>query len=118
MRVSTHDICDEYRPARMHALLQRLLKTTAAYQVGDVVSKVFAVALLPIYTRHVSQSQYGVAELLMTGIVLLSILIRFGVGEALVRYHYANEDRTRQDALARRATGFLLVATTLCAIPL
>jgi O-antigen/teichoic acid export membrane protein len=102
----------------MHALLQRLLKTTAAYQVGDVVSKVFAVALLPVYTRHVTQSQYGVAELLMTGIVLLSILIRLGVGEALVRYHYADEDRARRDALARRATGFLLVATTLCAIPL
>jgi O-antigen/teichoic acid export membrane protein len=102
----------------MHALLQRLLKTTAAYQVGDVVSKVFAVALLPIYTRHVSESQYGVAELLMTGIVLLSIAIRLGVGEALVRYHYADEDQERRDALARRATGFLLVATTVCAIPL
>jgi O-antigen/teichoic acid export membrane protein len=107
-----------YRPARMHALLQRLLKTTAAYQVGDVVSKVFAVALLPIYTRHVDPSQYGVAELLMTAIVLVSILIRFGIGEALVRYHYADEDRARRDALARRATGFLLLATTLAAIPL
>jgi len=109
---------DGYRPARMHALLQRLLKTTAAYQVGDVVSKVFAVALLPIYTRHVHPSQYGVAELLMTAIVLVSILIRFGIGEALVRYHYADEDRARRDALARRATGFLVVATTLAAIPL
>jgi len=102
----------------VHGLLQRLLKTTAAYQVGDVVSKVFAVLLLPIYTRHVSESQYGVAELLMTGIVLLSILIRFGIGEALVRYHYADEDQERRDALARRATGFLLAATTLAAIPL
>ncbi len=102
----------------MHGLLQRLLKTTAAYQVGDVVSKLFAVALLPIYTRHVSQAQYGVAELLMTAIILVSILIRLGVGEAFVRYHYADEDQARRDALARRATGFLLVATTLCAIPL
>jgi O-antigen/teichoic acid export membrane protein len=102
----------------MHALLQRLLKTTAAYQVGDIVSKVFAVVLLPVYTRHVTESQYGVAELLMTGIVLLSILIRLGVGESLVRYHYADGDRARQDALARRSTGFLLVTTTLCAIPL
>lgn len=102
----------------MHGLLQRLLKTTAAYQVGDIVSKVFAVALLPVYTRHVSESQYGIAELLMTGIVLLSIVIRLGVGEALVRYHYADEDQDRRDALARRATGFLLLATTLCAIPL
>lgn len=102
----------------MHGLLQRLLRTTAAYQVGDVVSKVFAVALLPVYTRHVSEAQYGVAELLMTGIVLFSIVIRFGVGEAFVRYHYADEDQARRDALARRSVGFLLVATTLCAIPL
>ncbi|HMJ02987.1 MAG TPA: lipopolysaccharide biosynthesis protein [Conexibacter sp.] len=102
----------------MHGLLQRLLRTTAAYQVGDVVSKVFAVALLPVYTRHVSEAQYGIAELLMTGIVLFSIVIRFGVGEAFVRYHYADEDQARRDALARRAVGFLLVATTLAAIPL
>jgi O-antigen/teichoic acid export membrane protein len=102
----------------VHGLLQRLLKTTAAYQVGDVVSKVFAVALLPVYTRHVSEAQYGIAELLMTGIVLFSILIRFGVGEAFVRYHYADEDQARRDALARRAVGFLIAATTLCAVPL
>lgn len=102
----------------MHGLIQRLLRTTAAYQVGDVVSKVFAVALLPVYTRHVSEAQYGIAELLMTGIVLFSILIRFGVGEAFVRYHYADEDRARREALARRAVGFLLAATTLAAIPL
>jgi O-antigen/teichoic acid export membrane protein len=99
----------------VHGYLRRLLTTTAAYQVGDVVSKLFAVALLPVYTRHVSTAQYGVAELLMTGIVLLSILVRLGIGEAFVRYHYADEDRARQEALARRAVGFLLVATTLCA---
>jgi O-antigen/teichoic acid export membrane protein len=99
----------------MHGYLRRLLTTTAAYQVGDVVSKIFAVALLPVYTRSVSRAQYGVAELLMTGIVLMSILVRLGIGEALVRYHYADEDRARQNALARRAAGFLLVASTLTA---
>jgi O-antigen/teichoic acid export membrane protein len=99
----------------VHGYLRRLLTTTAAYQVGDVVSKVFAVALLPFYTRHVPPSQYGVAELLMTGIVLVSILVRLGIGEALVRYHYADEDQARRDALARRAVGFVLVATTIAA---
>lgn len=102
----------------MHGLIQRLLRTTAAYQVGDVVSKVFAVALLPVYTRYVSEAQYGIAELLMTGIVLFSIVIRLGVGEAFVRYHFADADQERRDALARRAVGFLLAGTTLCAIPL
>jgi O-antigen/teichoic acid export membrane protein len=100
----------------VHGYLKRLLTTTAAYQVGDVVSKVFAVALLPIYTRHVSQAQYGVAELLMTAVILVSIVVRAGIGEALVRYHYVDEDLERRAALARRAVGFLLVATTVCAL--
>jgi len=99
-------------------LIKRLLTTTVAYQVGDVVSKLFAVALLPVYTRHVTEAEYGVAELMMTGIVLFSILVRLGIGEALVRYHYVDEDRERRDALARRAVGFLLAATTVVAIPL
>ncbi|ADB48529.1 lipopolysaccharide biosynthesis protein [Conexibacter woesei] len=102
----------------MQSLIKRLLTTTAAYQVGDLVSKVFAVALLPVYTRHVSEADYGVAELMMTGIVLFSILVRLGIGEAFVRYHYTDEDQERRDALARRSVGFLLVATTLLAIPL
>lgn len=102
----------------MQGYIRRLLTTTAAYQVGDLVSKVFAVALLPVYTRYVSEADYGVAELLMTGIVLLSILVRLGIGEAFVRYHYSDEDQERRDALARRAVGFLLLATTLVAIPL
>jgi O-antigen/teichoic acid export membrane protein len=101
----------------VQGLIKRLLTTTAAYQVGDLVSKVFAVALLPIYTRHVTQAQYGVAELLMTAIILFSILVRLGIGEALVRYHYVDEDQERRDALARRAVGFLLLATTVVAIP-
>lgn len=102
----------------MHSLIKRLLTTTVAYQVGDLVSKVFAVALLPVYTRHVSEADYGVAELMMTAIVLVSILVRLGIGEALVRYHYVDEDQSRRDALARRAVGFLLLATTVVAIPL
>lgn len=102
----------------MHSLLKRLLTTTVAYQVGDIVSKVFAVALLPVYTRHVSEADYGVAELMMTAIVLVSIVVRLGIGEALVRYHYVDEDQARRDALARRAVGFLLIATTVVAIPL
>jgi O-antigen/teichoic acid export membrane protein len=99
----------------MHGLLRRLLTTTAAYQIGDIVSKLFAVALLPIYTRNVSTDDYGIAELLMTFVILISILVRFGIGEAFVRYYFHDEDPVRRAALARRSVGFLVVATTLCA---
>jgi O-antigen/teichoic acid export membrane protein len=99
----------------MGGYLKRLLTTTAAYQVGDLLSKLIAVGLLPLYTRHLTKADYGVAELFLTLIILVSILVRLGIGEAFVRYHYRDEDPERRAALARRAVAFLFLATTVTA---
>jgi O-antigen/teichoic acid export membrane protein len=95
--------------------LRRLLTTGAAYQVADVVSKFIALALLPIYTRHLTRADYGTAELLVTTVILVSIVARLGVGEAVVRFHFLDADAGRRRALARTATGVLLAVTTVLA---
>ena len=99
----------------MTSYLRRLLRTGAAYQLADAVSKVVALALLPIYTRHLTRADYGTAELLLTTIILVSIVLRLGLGEALVRFHFLDADPERRRRLARTATGTLFVATTLAA---
>jgi O-antigen/teichoic acid export membrane protein len=95
--------------------LKRLLSSLGAYQLPDVVSKFMAVLLLPVYTRYISPSGYGVVELLANGVIFVSIIIRFGIIEAFLRYHFTDSDQERRDALARRATGFLLITTTIVA---
>jgi O-antigen/teichoic acid export membrane protein len=102
----------------MSAYLKRLAGALAAYQVADVVSKFIAVILLPIYTRYVSPAAYGTVELLANGVIFISILVRFGMIEAFLRYHFSDEDQERRDALARRAVLFLLVASTIAAAAL
>src|SRR3954463_14928380 len=99
----------------MTGYLRRLLTTGAAYQVADAVSKLIALALLPVYTRHLTRADYGTAELLLTTIILVSIIVRAGLGEALVRLHFLDADRERRRRLARTATGTLLVLSTLVA---
>jgi O-antigen/teichoic acid export membrane protein len=96
--------------------LKRLGRALAAYQIADVVSKVIAIALLPVYTRYIHPAGYGIVELIANGVIFVSIVIRFGMIEAFIRFYYSDEDRDRRDALARRATLFLLVATTLAAL--
>jgi len=96
--------------------LRRLLTTGAAYQVADVVSKFIALALLPIYTRHLSRADYGTAELLVTTVILVSIVARLGIGEAFVRFHFLDADTERRRRLARTATGVLLGITTVLAL--
>ena len=102
----------------MTAYLKRLASSLAAYQVADVVSKFIAVLLLPVYTRYIAPAGYGVVELLGNGVIFISIIVRFGMIEAFLRYYFADQDPARRDALARRAVGFLLVTTTVVAIAL
>jgi O-antigen/teichoic acid export membrane protein len=97
------------------AYLKRLVRSLAAYQVADVVSKFIAVLLLPVYTRYISPTGYGVVELLANGVIFISILVRFGMIESFLRYYFTDADQQRRDALARRAVLFTLIATTLMA---
>ena len=100
----------------MTSYLRRLLRTGAAYQLADAVSKVIALVTLPLYTRHLTRADYGTAELILTTIILLSIVLRLGLGEAFVRFHYLDADPARRRALARTATGTLLAVTTVAAV--
>jgi O-antigen/teichoic acid export membrane protein len=100
----------------MTSYLRRLLRAGAAYQLADAVSKVVALALLPIYTNHLTPADYGTAELMLTTIILVSIVLRLGLGEALVRFHFDDADPERRRQIARTATGTLFIATTVAAV--
>ncbi len=102
----------------MAGYLKRLVSSLAAYQLADAISKLIAVLLLPVYTRYVDPAGYGVVELLANGVILVSIVVRFGMIEAFLRYYFADEDPSRRDALVRRAAAFLLICTTAAAAAL
>jgi O-antigen/teichoic acid export membrane protein len=87
----------------------------AAYQLADVVSKLLAVLLLPVYTRYIAPAGYGVVELLANSVIFVSIVVRFGIIESFLRFYFTDEDPDRRAALVRRAAGFLLAATTATA---
>ncbi len=77
----------------MSGYLRRLATTGAAYTAASILSKVIAVALLPLYTRYLTKADYGIAEILFSGVVLASILVRLGLIEAILRFYYkGNED--------------------------
>ena len=114
----------------MADVLRRLASTGAAYTASSVISKLFAVALLPLYTRHLTRADYGAAEVLLAAVVALSIFFRLGIIEALLRFYYMNNDDSdsgivglRRDDRAfdraevvRSAVGFLIIAITAGAL--
>jgi O-antigen/teichoic acid export membrane protein len=94
------------------SLLKRLVSSGAAYQASSLVAGFLALFTLPLYTRHLTRAEFGYAETLLTAIILVSILLRFGIGEAFVRFYFDDADPDRRDRLARTTTSFVLVTTT------
>jgi O-antigen/teichoic acid export membrane protein len=96
--------------------LKRLAKTGAAYQAADIVAKGIAVFTLPLYTRHVSTEEYGAYSSLLTAVILASIVIRFGVGEAFVRFYFQDEDERRRRRIARTTIATVAWSTTVASL--
>jgi O-antigen/teichoic acid export membrane protein len=80
----------------MSGYLRRLATTGAAYTAASILSKVIAVALLPLYTRYLTPEDYGAAEVLFAAVVTASIIVRFGLIEAILRFYYLDEEDSRR----------------------
>jgi O-antigen/teichoic acid export membrane protein len=72
--------------------LRRLATTGAAYTAASIFSKLIAVALLPLYTRYLTTTDYGAAEVMFAAVVSASIVIRLGLIEALLRFYYKDDE--------------------------
>jgi O-antigen/teichoic acid export membrane protein len=102
----------------MSGYLRRLATTGAAYTAASILSKVIAVALLPLYTRYLSPEDYGAAEILFAAVVLASIVIRLGLIEAILRFYY-QEDEDSGEVVKSSFAGlfWLTTAGALVALP-
>jgi O-antigen/teichoic acid export membrane protein len=98
--------------------LRRLATTGAAYTAASIVSKLIAVALLPLYTRYLTPADYGAAEVMFAAVVSASIVIRLGMIEALLRFYYKeDEDPARVVSTSFAALFWFATLAALIALP-
>ncbi len=102
----------------MSGYLRRLATTGAAYTAASILSKLIAVALLPLYTRYLTPADYGAAEVMFAAVVSASIVVRLGTIEALLRFYYKDdEDPARVVATSFAALFWVATAAALIALP-
>ncbi|HEU4599781.1 MAG TPA: oligosaccharide flippase family protein [Solirubrobacterales bacterium] len=94
----------------MSGYLRRLATTGAAYTAASILSKVIAVALLPLYTRYLSTDDYGAAEILFSAVVVASIVVRLGLIEAILRFYHLDEEDS-QGVVRSTFAGLFWLAT-------
>ena len=100
----------------MDGALKRLAASGLAYQAASLLAALLALFTLPLYTRSLTEADFGYAETILTLVILASILLRFGLGEAFVRYWHGAQGDDARRRLARTTTGFVLVSTTVALV--
>lgn len=99
----------------MLARLKSLFGSLAIYGLGDVATSVVSLLLLPIYTKYLSPSDYGVLAMLATIEAVAKIGFRWGVDTAFMRLYYDCSDQRARQTLASTIFIFLLTVNGLCA---
>src|SRR5438552_10587646 len=93
--------------------LKGLFRHSAIYGLGSIVSRVLAVLLLPLYTRYLSPSDYGLIETLIALSAVLTALVAQGMKSAFFRFYFDSTEPERRLLVVRTAFWYVLAASTV-----
>lgn len=71
---------------------RRIVGHGGIYLLGSLLSRAVSFIMLPIYTRNLTPSDYGVLELLTMTIDLVGLLLSMRVGQSIYRYYFKYDD--------------------------
>jgi O-antigen/teichoic acid export membrane protein len=86
--------------------LRRLGRDTAIYSLGVVLARAVSFFMLPVYTRYLTTSDYGVLSLLDMTVEIASILFVAGVTAGMSLFYYQTTDEYERGTIIR--TGYMV----------
>lgn len=93
--------------------LLRLSKHSLIYGLGVTISQLIGFFLLPLYTRYLTPSDYGVLELLGVTGGILGIILVMGLSSALFMSYFKYDNEENRKTVVS-TTLIFLTATSLC----
>ena len=70
-----------------------LLKNMSLFTISNIASKLLVFLLVPFYTNVLTESDYGIADVMQATLLLLVPLLSVNAGEAALRYGIEEKDR-------------------------
>ncbi|HEU4603396.1 MAG TPA: oligosaccharide flippase family protein [Steroidobacteraceae bacterium] len=81
--------------------LARFFHHSGVYALGNIINRVGAFLLLPLYTNYLSVAEYGSLELFYTVSSIVSGLLSVGIAHATLRFYYEFESDADRHKLVR-----------------
>ncbi len=99
-------------------LYRQVIQHSAVYGVGQVLTRLATVALLPLYTRYLDPAAYGVQAILDLLGSLIAIVVASGFTSAAARLHFEHEGDAWKARVWWTATWALLAASVAVTVPM
>ena len=93
--------------------LRRLVRHSAIYGLGGLVSRILAVLLLPLYTSYLRGAGFGKIETIVALTTVLSIVLRLGMSSAFFRFYFDSKDEAHRTVVVRTSFWFTMTMATL-----
>jgi O-antigen/teichoic acid export membrane protein len=94
------------------AQLKRLVKQSAIYGLGGIVSRLLAVLLLPLYTSYLGTTGFGKIETIVALTTVLVVILRMGISSAFFRFYFDSNDDARRTLVVRTSFWFTMAMAT------
>lgn len=92
-----------------NSVIKRLLSHSAVYWVGTLITKMIGFFLIPLYTRYLQPSDYGILEMLVLTIDIISLLIGLQLTNAIAKFYDRAEGDTNKNKVVSTAIILLLI---------
>jgi len=94
----------------------QLISGSGLYMLGNVVRRSFSLITMPVFTRYLSTSGYGVLSIVGTVQHMLEVFYEMGMGSASTRFYYDCRDERERQALFGTLLLFSLAATLILTV--
>lgn len=95
-----------------------LLKHSSVYMIGQILTRMTSVLLLPFYTHALTTADYGVVGILDLTCAILSTFIAGGMISAVTRHHFDGDNERHHDGVWWTGLTMVFVVATVLAVPM
>ncbi|MBA3841777.1 MAG: oligosaccharide flippase family protein [Actinobacteria bacterium] len=93
--------------------IRRLARHSAIYGLGGILSRLLAVALLPLYTSYLGTKGFGKIEQVTALTAVLVIVLSAGISSAFFRFYFDSKDPDRRVVVVRTTFWFTMTMATV-----
>ena len=94
-----------------------ILKHSVVYGVGQVLSRMASVLLLPLYTSYLRPADYGCIAILDLFVGIMAIVVAAGMVPAINRYHFEATDERQRDRVWWTGLSFVTLMAVVIVFP-